>query len=76
MAARLQCDVEGRPRNRFRRIPDGVDLRMVFAAAAVEPFGDDPAVPDDNGADQRVRADASLSFPGQRERPAHEPFIK
>ena len=76
MAARLQGDVEGRPRDRFRCIPDGVDLRVVLAAAVVEAFGDDPAAPDDNGADQGIRADASFPLPGQREGPAHEPLIE
>ena len=76
MAARLQRDVEGCPRDRFRCMPDGVDLRMVFAAAAVEAFGDDPAVPDDDGADQGIRADAPFPLPGQREGPAHEPLIE
>ena len=75
MAARLQRDVEGRPRDGFRRIPDGVDLRVVFTAAAVPAFADDPALPDDDGADQRIRADASFPFPGQREGPAHELLI-
>ncbi len=38
MAARFEGDVEGRPRDRFRRVFDGVDLGVVFAAAAVEAF--------------------------------------
>ncbi len=38
MAARLQGDVEGRPRDRFRCVFDGVDLRVVLAAAAVVAF--------------------------------------
>ena len=75
MAARFQRDVEGRPRDGFRRILDRVDLRVVFTAAAVPALADDPVLPDDDGADQRIRADASFPFPGQREGPAHEPFI-
>ena len=75
MAARFQGDVEGRTRDRFRRVRDGVDLGMIFPAAAVVAFGDDPAVPDDHGADQRIRADAPFALPGQPKRPAHEAFI-
>ena len=69
MAAGFEGDVEGRPGDRFRRIFDGVDLGMVLTAAAVVAFRDDPVVPDDDGADQRIRADASFPLPGQPQAP-------
>ena len=76
MAAGFEGDVESRPRDRFRRVFYGVDLGMVLTAAAVVTFRDDPAVPDDDGADHRIRADAPFPFPGQPERPAHEVLIR
>ena len=75
MAAWFQGDVEGCTRDRFRRVRDGVDLGVILPVAAVVAFGDDPSVPDDDGADQRIRADAAFPFPGQPKRPAHEAFI-
>jgi hypothetical protein len=55
---------------------DGVDLCVISAATAVETLGDDPAVPDNDGAHQGIRADAPFPLPRQRESPLHEPLIK
>ena len=49
---------------------------MVLAATAVVAFSDDPAVPDDHGADQGIGADASFPFPGQPQGATHELFIR
>jgi hypothetical protein len=75
MAAGFEGDIESRPGDRFRRIFYGVDLGMVLTAAAVVAFRDDPIVPDDDGADQRIRADAPLPLLGQPQRQTHETLI-
>ena len=76
MAAGFEGDVESRSSDRFRRIFYGVDLGMVLTVAAVVAFRDDPVVPDDDGADQRIRADASFPLPGQPQRQTHETLIR
>jgi hypothetical protein len=76
MGAWFEGDIEGCPSDRFRRVFYRVDLGMVLTAAAVITFRYDPAVPDDDGADQGIRADAPFSLPGQPERQAHEALIR
>ena len=75
VAARLQRDIKGGSGDILRRVSKRVDLGMVFTATMMKTLADDFPVPDDHGADQRIRADRSFAFPRQREGAAHEPLI-
>ena len=52
----LQVDIDRGAADRFRRALDGVDLGVIFSAAAVPAFPDDPAVLYDDRPHERVGA--------------------
>jgi len=75
MAAGFEGDIDGRPGDRFRGAADRVDFGVGPAAALVPALADDPAVPDDHSADERVGAHLPFTLPGKPQRPTHEPLI-
>src|SRR2546430_1704368 len=77
--ARFKGNVEGRASGVLPAlfgIADGFDFGMRFAGAAMPAAPNDPAVPDQDRADQRIGRSLAVSAPRQAQRSLHKNQIK